>query len=112
MKKVLLLGAAVLTLNAIPALAEDGPKGKHHDGGKKMEKMFADQDANGDGKVSKDEFVAHATKRFEEMDSDKDGGLTKEEIKAHFDAKRAEWKAKMEAAKAGKAPSAETKPAE
>lgn len=96
MKKILLLGAAVLTLNAIPALAEEG--GKKHQGGMKMEKMFADQDTNSDGKVSKDEFVAHATKRFEEMDANKDGGVTKEEIKAHFDAKRAEWKAKKEAA--------------
>ncbi len=98
MKKILLLGAAVLTMNAIPALAEEG--GKKHHGGMKMEKMFAEQDTNGDGKVSKDEFVAHATKRFEEMDGNKDGGVTKEEIKAHMEAKRAEWKAKKEAEKA------------
>lgn len=97
MKKILMIGAAVLTLNAIPALAEEGGARKH-DGGQKMDKMFTEQDANGDGKISKDEFVAHATKRFEEMDSNKDSNVTKEEIKAHFEAKRAEWKAKKDAA--------------
>ena len=96
MKKLLLLGAAVLTMQAIPALAEEGGKMKH-DGGKRMEKMFAEQDANSDGSISKDEFVAHSTKRFEGMDGNKDGKVTKEEITAHYEAKKAEWKAKKEA---------------
>jgi Ca2+-binding EF-hand superfamily protein len=109
MKKVLLLGAAVLTLNAIPAFAEEGAK--KHNGGMKMEKMFAEQDTDSNGTVSKDEFVAHATKRFESMDANKDGGVTQAEIKAHFDAKRAEWKAKKEAAAKAATPPAE-KPAE
>ncbi len=102
MKKVLLLGAAVLTMNAIPALAEEG--GKKHHGGMKMEKMFSEQDTDGNGTVSKAEFDAHATKRFESMDANKDGGLTQEEIKAHFEAKRAEWKAKKEAKGAAEKP--------
>jgi hypothetical protein len=99
MKKLLLLGAAVLALQALPALAEEGGKTKR-DGGKMMERIFTDQDANADGKISKDEFVSHAGKRFEAMDGNKDGSVTKEEIKAHHDAKKAEWKAKREAEKA------------
>jgi len=106
MKKILLLGAAVLTINAIPALAEEGGKGKR-DGGKMMEKIFTEQDANGDGAVSKDEFAAHATKRFDAMDADKNGSVTKDEIKAHHEAKKAEWKAKREAKKATETPAAQ-----
>lgn len=111
MKKLLLLGAAVLTIQAIPAFAEEGGPGKHkRDGGKMMERIFTEQDANGDGAISKDEFVTHATKRFESMDGNKDGSVTKEEIKAHHDAKKAEWKAKKEAEKPADAPA--EKPAE
>lgn len=99
MKKLLLLGAAVLTMQAVPAFAE------HHEGkkGMKMEKMFDEQDTNKDGSISKDEFTAHALKRFEAMDGDKNGSVTKEEIKAHYEAKKAEWKAKK-AAKEADAP--------
>lgn len=108
MKKALMLGAAIVAIGALPALAEDGGKKAPRDHGKMMEKIFAEQDANGDGVVSKDEFVAHATKRFEDMDGNKDGKVTKEEIKAHHEAKRAEWKAKRDAKKAAETPAAET----
>jgi hypothetical protein len=106
MKKLLLFGAAVLALQALPALAEEGGKMKR-DGGKMMERIFTEQDADGNGSVSKDEFTSHATKRFEAMDANKDGGVTKEEIKAHHEAKKAEWKAKREAEKAPAAKPAE-----
>lgn len=108
MKKALMLGAAIVAISALPALAEDGGKKGPRDHGKMMEKIFSEQDANGDGAVSKDEFVAHSTKRFEEMDANKDGKVTKEEIKAHHEAKRAEWKAKHDAKKAAETPAAET----
>lgn len=95
MKKILMLSAAVLTMQALPALAEDGKK--PHRGEKMMEKMFEHQDTDKDGAISKDEAIANATKRFEEMDANKDGKVTKDEAKAHHEAKRAEWKAKKEA---------------
>jgi hypothetical protein len=96
MNKILMLGAVALVMQAVPALAEEGgPAPKK--GGRMMEKIFTEQDANGDGKVSKEEFLAHAGKKFDAMDGDKDGGVTKEEIKAHYEAKKAEWKAKKEA---------------
>jgi len=107
MKKALMLGVAMMAVSALPALAEDGGKKGHRDPGKMMEKIFSEQDANGDGSVSKDEFVAHSTKRFDEMDANKDGKVTKDEIKAHHEAKRAEWKAKKEAKKAAETPAAQ-----
>ncbi len=96
MKKIMMLSAAVLALQAVPALAEEGKK-PHREPGKKLEKMFEHQDTDKDGVISKDEAIANATKRFEETDTNKDGKVTKEEAKAHFEAKRAEWKAKKEA---------------
>lgn len=91
MKKILMLGVAMLALNAASSFAEDkaaapadGPK--HHKGD-----MLKEIDADGDGSVSKAEFMAFHEKRFGEMDANNDGKISKEE----HEAKRAEWKAKM-----------------
>ena len=56
---------------------------KHHGG-----KMFAKADTNGDGIVSKEEFLKHSETKFMKIDADGDGSITKEEIKAHRKAKR------------------------
>lgn len=107
MKKLFLLGAAFLALQAVPALAEEGKGGKHHEG-----KFFDMQDANKDGVVTEDEAVSFAKAKFAEVDADKDGKLTKEEAKTHRDKKRAEWKAKREEMKAsGAKPAEATAPA-
>ena len=51
--------------------------------------MFAKKDANSDGKVSKEEYMAKqkdaakAEAAFGAKDKDKDGSLTKEEFMAH-----------------------------
>ena len=108
MKKILLLSAAFLALQAVPALAQDGVK-PHH-GGKGPERMFEMQDANKDGKISEAEFVEFSKKRFVEMDANKDGSVTKEEAKTHFDKKKAEWAEKRKEMKAKK--EAEGKPAD
>src|SRR5262249_25358957 len=50
-------------------------QGKHWD---KFAKTF---DANGDGKVSKEEFLAKRP-AFDKMDANKDGAVTAEEVKA------------------------------
>lgn len=114
MKKILLLSAAVLALQIVPAMAQegtppaDGKKGQHREG------MFEKQDTNKDGMVSEAEFLNHGKEKFKELDANGDGNVTKEEAKAHFDKKRGEWeakkkemKAKKEAAPAAPAPAEE-----
>lgn len=92
-KKVLLLAAAALVLQATPVLAEggkgDGPR-KHHEG------MFEKHDTNGDGGVSKDEFLQHAEERFQKMDADGDGTVSKEEGQAAREKMKEKWKEKRE----------------
>lgn len=111
MKKLLMLTAAVLALQALPALAQDGgPDGgkKHHRG----EKFFEMQDTNKDGVISEDEALANAKKRFGEMDGNKDGKITKEEAQTHHEAMKAKWKEKRAEMKKDAAPPAEEAPAE
>lgn len=82
-KKFAGLLAIALILQAAPVLAqEDG-----HEGGHKG-KMFEKHDTNGDGVISKDEFLSHSESRFQEMDVNGDGSISKEEGQAHRDAKR------------------------
>lgn len=94
MKKVMMIGAAILALQAVPALAQtDAAPAK--DGGKHHGKMFEEADADKDGTVSKSEFKDSADKRaekkFDSIDANKDGKVTKEELKAHHDAMKAKW---------------------
>ncbi|HEY1081078.1 MAG TPA: hypothetical protein VGE29_02390 [Prosthecobacter sp.] len=75
------LALASFTLNAAEGDAAKKPK-------MDPEKAFAKKDANGDGKLSKEEFTKgakDATKAeaaFTNKDKDKDGSLTKEEFAA------------------------------
>lgn len=105
MKKILLLSAAVLALQVVPALAEEGPAGGEGKKAPRHEGMFEKQDTNGDGVVSETEFLERGKVMFKEMDGNGDGNVTKEEARAHFEkkhaereAKRAEMKAKKDAA--------------
>lgn len=87
MKKILLLGAAFLALQAVPALAQEkeGAKPAHDRGAKMFEKL----DTNKDGVIDEAESIAKAKERFAEMDANKDGKVTKEEAVAHHDAMKA-----------------------
>lgn len=78
MKKLLTLTVAALAIGTTPVLAD------HHEDGKKDHhgKMFMQMDTNGDGIVSKSEFVSHAEKRFTDMDTDGDEQITREEADA------------------------------
>lgn len=87
--------AALALMMATPALAghhEGGHDGDHK--GKKHEKMFEKMDTDGDGKISKDEFMQKKEKYFSEMDANGDGFVTKEEKKEAREKMKEKWKAK------------------
>jgi hypothetical protein len=101
--KTLTLGAALAGLMSIPAaMAEDTPgkpplgMGKDRDN-----KMFEMLDANKDGGVSLDEFLAPHQKRFVEIDADKNGAISAEEMKSHHEAMREKMKQYREMKKDG-----------
>lgn len=52
----------------------------HHGGGKNKIEMM---DADGDGAVSKEEFMSHKEQRFMKKDENGDGVLTEEEMTKH-----------------------------
>ena len=84
MKNVSIIITAIIAAMALGIRAEDAPKTAPAGEGNRpqMPKL----DANGDGKVTKEEFAAGAAARakfrFERMDENKDGKVTAEEFKA------------------------------
>jgi len=90
--KWIILPAMVLMIGIVPAHANQEWDGKNNQHGK----MFKNADQNGDGIISKEEFLAVHTKKFEEMDTDDDGNITQEEIKAHKETMREKMKAMRE----------------
>jgi Ca2+-binding EF-hand superfamily protein len=64
------------------------------------DEKFKMMDTNGDGKISADEFAAHAKQMFEKMDADKNGKITAAEMDAAH--------AQMAGKKAGQAEMAST----
>ncbi len=72
--------AAVLVLLAGAALAQGGPPaGGRGPGGGCGGGMFASIDANGDGRIGRDEFQAHVESMFAIMDQKQDGKVTRDE---------------------------------
>jgi Ca2+-binding EF-hand superfamily protein len=68
---LLLAGAALAADNAMSAK----PTGSE----------FAAMDTNNDGKISLDEYTAHAKAKFDSMDTDHDGKVTLAELNAAYD---------------------------
>lgn len=99
-KKLLVLSAAVLVFQALPAMAEDG-----HGKGDRGAKMFEKLDTDKDGVISEAEFLTKSKERFAEMDADKNGSVTPEEAKAAHEKMREKWK-EHKAKKDGDAPPA------
>ena len=87
MKKLLIMSVAVLALSATSALADNHGEVRDGKGG-----MFQKHDTNGDGVISKAEFLSHAEERFGAVDMDGNGEISKEEAQA----KRAEMKEKRQ----------------
>ncbi|MGN7439201.1 MAG: hypothetical protein ACTHOO_11230 [Alcanivorax sp.] len=86
MKKLLMLSALALAVS-VPTAAEAGPHG-----GKKGHKMFEKHDLNGDGVVTKSEFLEGAEKMFSKMDLDGNGEITKEEAEEARAKMKEKWK--------------------
>lgn len=84
MRKVLVFTVLAAALASVPAqaeglrdrLAQRGGGGGH---GEHAGEMMKAMDTNGDGAISKAEFVAGAEQRFAKMDKNGDGVLTKED---------------------------------
>lgn len=97
MKKFLMI--ATLALAGLPAAAfaqettppVPGPAGAAASGHEGPGKMFKETDTNGDGMMSKAEFMAFHEKRFTEMDTNGDGQISPDEAKA----KAKEWREKL-----------------
>jgi Ca2+-binding EF-hand superfamily protein len=70
MKNLLVLAALALVGFVSPALAEEGSAGNG------LEKL----DTDGDGKISKQEFMSRPEKRFGKMDADGDGFISQDEM--------------------------------
>jgi Ca2+-binding EF-hand superfamily protein len=85
-----LTAAAVLVLAAHPATAADKPAPD-------FDKVFKRKDANGDGKLTLEEFktgmkdkaLANADKRFKRVDANADGSVSIDEFKAGMQPKPA-----------------------
>ena len=65
---------------AMPELSSGTSVADRHGGHGKHRKMKM-MDADGDGSISKDEFMAHAEKKFEKKDKNGDGVLSGDEMK-------------------------------
>lgn len=90
MKKIILVAVSVLSVAGAVFLAnaQNGPDDAKEGG--KMHGFMKGVDANNDGAVSKDEFIADANKKFTEMDSNKDNKVTQDEMQKFQEAKKAE----------------------
>ena len=68
---------------SLSILAAPASAGHHKSGeqGAAKQNRFATADGNGDGVISRDEFMARAAERFEKMDANGDGSLSKDEMK-------------------------------
>ena len=79
MKRIVISALTLAFLAAAPIAYADYHEGK------------AKWDTNGDGQISKSEFINAHEQRFSEIDTNNDGQISKEEMKAQ----RAERKEKM-----------------
>lgn len=106
MKRLLLLATLLIP---VVALAESPLKKLPDDTVPPAVKAEIDPDGN--GLVSKAEFMAYQEKRFTEADANKDGSISDDEHKASMSkwrARRDEWRAQM---KATMPPQPDSKPA-
>jgi hypothetical protein len=71
MRKIIIAGLALAAATGLTSLAHAAS----HD----RDTFIREQDLNGDGKVSKEEYVEGRAREFARMDADHDGGLSEKE---------------------------------
>ncbi len=91
MKKLIMLAALGLVVQTAPVLA-----GHHEDGEGKKGAWMEKVDTNGDGVISKSEFLTHAEEKFAKKDKDGNGEITKEEAKEARKMKKEHMKERVE----------------
>jgi Ca2+-binding EF-hand superfamily protein len=103
MKKALFISAITLLASASalahgPGNRGEGGRGKagagHH--------LFERADANGDGKLTKDEWTKRALERFDAIDTNRDGKVTRQESRTHCESMKADRFAAMDRDSDGK----------
>jgi len=95
----IILAAAAAAFIAAPAFAADAAKSDAPAMTKNQVTEWTKLDADKDGSISKDEYIAPVTAKFDAKDADHDGKLSKEEFVSRKSAKHKEV-AKKEAAPA------------
>jgi len=115
--KLIITLCTVVLCSVLTVRAEDAPKGKR--GNFDPEAVFKKLDTNGDGFLSKDEYLAgpagkrnkeEAEKRYAKMDTKGDGKVTLEEFKSSITAGRGGKKPGGDAPKTGDAPKKDDAP--
>lgn len=71
--------ASLLLALSAGAMAADAPADRREALRNKMQERIAAMDTNGDGNISREEFMAHAEKQFQRLDQNGDGQITPEE---------------------------------
>lgn len=76
--------AASIALVSVTAAHAQTPAANSAQRGQRLERledeMFKRMDTNGDGVISKQEFMDQAEKRFKRLDANGDGQITREEL--------------------------------
>lgn len=72
----LLLG--LLATSLVHAAEADGSRRQMMQ--QRMQQYFQQMDANGDGKISHDEYMANAERQFQRLDANHDGAISQDEL--------------------------------
>lgn len=99
MKTFLTLAASLLLATSAmaqePATDAAAPAEQAAPKAEMKNKAFAEKDKDGDGFISKEEFLANAEEKFGKIDGDNDGKLSPQELKSFHEEQKKNWKERM-----------------